>query len=148
VTVTTPTGKTETVTLTEVEPGLWQASVKADEIGLYSASDGERTALTPVGPVNPREFADARSTPDRLAPVAEALGGGVRRLADADGNLSIPNVITLRSGATYAGGNWIGLRNTDASVLKGIDKLPLFAGLIGLALLLGALSITLFREGR
>jgi len=148
VTVTTPTGKTETVTLTEVEPGLWQASVKADEIGLYSASDGERTALTPVGPVNPREFADARSTPDRLAPVAEALGGGVRRLADADGNLSIPNVITLRSGATYAGGNWIGLRNTDASVLKGIDKLPLFAGLIGLALLLGALSITWFREGR
>jgi hypothetical protein len=33
-------------------------------------------------------------------------------------------------------------------VLKGIDRLPLFAGFLGLAILLGAVAATWYREGR
>jgi hypothetical protein len=37
---------------------------------------------------------------------------------------------------------------TEASVLRGIDRLPLFAGLLGLAILLSVLAATWYREGR
>lgn len=37
---------------------------------------------------------------------------------------------------------------TDETVLKGINSLPLFAGFLGLGLLLLALSATWHREGR
>ena len=40
------------------------------------------------------------------------------------------------------------LKATEASVLNGIDRYPLMIGLFGLALLLGALSLTWYREGR
>ena len=36
----------------------------------------------------------------------------------------------------------------DASVVKGVGVLPMFAGLIGLLLLLGAFAATWVREGR
>ncbi|MCW2305708.1 hypothetical protein [Rhodobium gokarnense] len=148
VTVTTPTGKTETVDLQRLDPGLWEALVPATEIGLYSASDGTRTALASVGPANPREFSAMRSTDEKLRPMAEETHGSVRRLAEDGGNIDVPNVVALKGRTSFAGSGWVGLRTTDASVLKGIDRLPLFAGLLGLALLLGILSLTWFREGR
>jgi hypothetical protein len=40
------------------------------------------------------------------------------------------------------------IRMTSETVLKGIDTLPLFAGLLGLGLLLLTLSSTWWREGR
>ncbi|MBB4301216.1 hypothetical protein GGD81_000231 [Rhodobium orientis] len=148
VTVTAPTGTTETVDLQRLDPGLWEAVVPASEIGLYSASDGTRTALASVGPANPREFSAMRSTDENLRPMAEETRGSVRRLTSDGGDIDVPNVVALKGGTAFAGSGWIGLRTTDASVLKGIDRLPLFAGLLGLALLLGILSLTWFREGR
>jgi hypothetical protein len=37
---------------------------------------------------------------------------------------------------------------TEASVLRGVSRLPLFAGFLGLAILLGAVSAMWYREGR
>jgi hypothetical protein len=54
----------------------------------------------------------------------------------------------MRPSASYAGNGWLGLKATEASVLNGIDRYPLMIGLLGLALLLGALSLTWYREGR
>ena len=148
VTVTTPTGKTETLTLSEVEPGLWQATMKTAEVGLYSARAGKHTALASVGPANPLEYAALRSTDKLLAPLTAATGGSIRRALDAQDQIAAPRVVTLRRAAQFSGSDWIGLKTTNASVLKGIDRFPLLAGLIGLALLIGALSMTWFREGR
>ena len=53
-----------------------------------------------------------------------------------------------RSTDTFHGDNWIGLRMREASVVRGIGVLPVFAGLIGLLLLVGALAATWAREGR
>ena len=47
------------------------------EMGLYRVTDGTRTALAAAGPLNPIEFADVRTTPEKLGPVAAATGGGV-----------------------------------------------------------------------
>ena len=147
VTVTTPSGQTRTLTLDTSEPGVWQGVVDATELGLWRATDGKLTALINVGPANPREFAEVTSTTDVLAPLANATGGDSRRLAPST-SLDVPRVVPVRTSDTYKGDDWIGLRMRDASVIRGIGVLPVFAGLIGLLLLIGSLAATWAREGR
>ncbi|ADZ69586.1 membrane protein [Polymorphum gilvum] len=147
-TVTAPSGRDTRLTFSESEPGLWRASMPTTELGLYTVTDGSRTTLIHVGPQNPREFADVLSTTERLAPVTAATGGSATRLRDVGGDLSVPRIVPLKRAADFSGNGWIGLRTTEASILKGIDRYPLFIGLFGLALLLGALSLVWYREGR
>jgi hypothetical protein len=54
----------------------------------------------------------------------------------------------VRSSDKYHGDDWLGLRTREATVVRGIGVLPVFAGLIGLLLLVGALAATWMREGR
>jgi hypothetical protein len=147
VTLTTPSGATQTLTLKATEPGLWQGVVDAAELGLWRATDGKLTALINVGPANPREFTEVTSTTEVLAPLANATGGDARRLTDKSG-LNVPRVLAVRSTDTFKGDDWIGVKMRDASVVRGIGVLPVFAGLIGLLLLVGSLAATWAREGR
>lgn len=146
--LTMPSGETRVLTPTETEPGLWRASMPAPDLGLYSADDGTRKALVHVGPPNPREFTDVLSTTEKLARLTQETGGSSVRVKDVGGALQVPRVISLKRAADYSGNGWIGFKSTDASVLKGIDRYPLFAGFLGLAILLGAISLVWFREGR
>jgi hypothetical protein len=145
VTVTAPSGATRVVTLEPTEPGVWRQTFAANELGLWRATDGKLTTLTNVGPANPREFTEVTSTTDVLNPLVAATGGDVRRLAETSG---VPRVVAVRSTDTYKGDDWIGLKMRDASVVRGIGVLPVFAGLIGLLLLVGSLAATWAREGR
>ena len=147
VTLTSPSGATQTLKLDPAEPGVWQKTVRADELGLWRATDGKLNALINIGPINPREFAEVTSTTDVLAPLTDATGGASRRLDDGDG-LNVPRIVPVRSGDTYKGDDWIGLKMRDASVVRGIGVLPVFAGLLGLLLLIGSLAGTWAREGR
>jgi len=148
VSVTTPTGQTRTLTLDKTEPGVWKAVTQANELGLWRASDGRLTALVNVGPANPREYAEVTSSTNVLGPLTQATGGDARRIADASGNLAIPRILGVRSSDTYKGDDWLGLKMRDASVVRGIGVLPLFAGMLGLLLLIGSLAATWLREGR
>ena len=145
VTLTAPSGATRTLTLAPNEPGLYSANVEAGELGLWRATDGKLTALINVGPANPREFAEVTSTTAAMAPLANATGGDARRLA-ADG--SPPRVLGIRTSDVFKGDDWIGLKMRQASVVRGIGVLPVFAGLLGLLLLVGSLAATWAREGR
>ena len=147
VTLTSPSGTSRTLKLEPTEPGVWEKSIVADELGLWRATDGKLNALTNIGPANPREFAEVTSTPEVLAPIANATGGSSRRLDDG-GSLDVPRILAVRSGGTYSGDDWIGLKMRDASVVRGIGVLPVFAGLLGLLLLIGSLAGTWAREGR
>jgi hypothetical protein len=147
VTVTSPSGATRVVKLDPVEPGVWESTIPANELGLWRATDGKLNALINIGPANPREFAEVTSTTDWLAPIANATGGSARRLDDGQG-LHVPRIVAVRSGDTYQGDDWIGLKMSDASVVRGIGVLPVFAGMLGLLLLLGSLAGTWAREGR
>jgi hypothetical protein len=133
--------------LDPTEPGVWEKSIVADELGLWRATDGKLNALTNIGPANPREFAEVTSTTDVMAPIANATGGAARRL-DGGNSLDVPRIVAVRSGSTYSGDDWIGLKMRDASVVRGIGVLPVFAGLLGLLLLIGSLAGTWAREGR
>nr|WP_210260223.1 hypothetical protein [Hongsoonwoonella zoysiae] len=146
--LTLPNGETRVLTPTQAEPGLWRASSPAPDLGLYSADDGTHKALVNVGPPNPREFTDVLSTTGKLSGLAEETGGGATRLRDENGNLVIPRIVPLSRASDFAGNGWIGLKSTDASVLKGIDRYRLFSGFLGLAILLGAVSFLWYREGR
>ncbi|MEO1112889.1 MAG: hypothetical protein AAFY05_11185 [Pseudomonadota bacterium] len=148
VTVTAPAGDTTVVDMSEREPGLWRGDMAADQTGLFSVTDGTLSALIHVGPQNPKEYTDVLSTTDVLSPISEATGGSTQRLRDVGGDLDIPRVVSMQPSASYAGNGWIGLKATEASVLNGVDRYPLMIGLLGLALLLGMLSLTWYREGR
>jgi hypothetical protein len=145
--LTTPSGASRTLTLESAEPGVWRGTVKANELGLWRATDGKLSALINVGPANPREFAEVTSTTEVMGPLANATGGGARRLIP-DTALAMPRVVAMRSSDTYKGDDWIGLKQREASVVRGIGVLPVFAGLLGLLLLVGSLAATWAKEGR
>jgi hypothetical protein len=147
VTLTSPTGAARTLNLQPAEPGVWRAAVAANELGLWRATDGKLTALANVGPANPREFAQVTSTAEVLHTLSNATGGDARRLADGN-SLDVPRVVPVRTSSTFKGDDWIGLKMRDLSVVRGIGVLPIFAGLIGLLLLVGSLAATWAREGR
>jgi hypothetical protein len=147
VTLTSPTGKSRTVVLQPSEPGVWRSEVTTNELGLWRATDSKLTALANVGPANPREFAQVTSTTEVLQALTNATGGDARRLANGD-SLEVPRVVPVRTSTTFKGEDWIGLKMRDVSVVRGIGVLPIFAGLIGLLLLVGSLAATWAREGR
>ena len=147
VTVTSPSGATRELTLTEGEPGQWRASLPAGELGLWQATDGTLKALINVGPTNPKEFSEVTSTTETLKPLAQATGGDARRVADGS-SIELPRIVGVHSSGVFHGDGWMGVRMRDASVVKGVGVLPIFAGLIGLLLLLGAFAGTWLREGR
>jgi hypothetical protein len=145
--LTAPSGKTRNLTLSPAEPGVWRSTIQVTELGLWHATDGTLNALANVGPANPREFSEVTSTPEVLEPLAHATGGEVARVEDGNG-VHVPRVLAVRSSDTYRGDDWLGLRIREASVVRGIGVLPVFAGLIGLLLLIGSLALTWLREGR
>ena len=147
VTVTSPSGTTRELTLTAGDPGIWSATLPAGELGLWQATDGTLKALINVGPTNPKEFSEVTSTPDMLKPLVQATGGDARRVANGSG-IELPRIVPVRSSGIFRGDGWMGVRMRDASVVKGVGVLPVFAGLIGLLLLLGAFAATWLREGR
>ena len=147
VTVTSPSGATRQLTLSAGEPGIWTSTVPANELGLWQATDGTLKALINVGPTNPKEFSEVTSTPDTLKPLAQATGGDARRVVDGS-SIELPRIVPVRASSVFHGDGWMGVKMRDASVVKGVGVLPLFAGLIGLLLLLGAFAATWLREGR
>jgi hypothetical protein len=149
VTMTTPSGASAQIALASAEPGLSRAHHRASETGLYRFASGELKALVNVGPENPREFREAVSTLEKLRPIAESSGGTVRRLSrDASGAIALPRIAELREAQLYGGADYIGVKRTQASALRGVEALPLALGLLGLSALLAAIVAAWAWEGR
>ncbi|MGH6868046.1 MAG: hypothetical protein ACREDA_04045, partial [Methylocella sp.] len=149
VTVASPSGAEESVSLTPAEPGIFRASVNASEPGLYRLSDGNLSVLANVGPENPREFQEVVSTPDKLKPLAEATGGTVRRIGNAENSgVSLPRLVAIGESPVYGGAGYAAIKRVGASEVKGVGVLPLAIGFLGLAALLGSVSAAWLFEGR
>jgi hypothetical protein len=147
VTVTSPGGARRELTLSASEPGMWSSTIPANELGLWQATDGTLKALINVGPTNPKEFSEVTSTTEMLKPLTQATGGDARRVVDGS-SVDLPRIVPVRSSGVFRGDGWMGVKMRDASVVRGVGVLPLFSGLIGLLLLLGAFAATWLREGR
>ncbi|HTQ35148.1 MAG TPA: hypothetical protein VMI30_13335, partial [Stellaceae bacterium] len=143
VTVTAPDGTTQTLTLRPTHGGESSGTIAVTQMGLYRVRDGTRTALAAAGPLNPIEFADVRATPDKLAPMVTASGGGTYWIADG-----VPEIRRVAAGRATAGHNWLGLRENDDYVITGFSETPLLPGLAALLLTIGTLIAAWRREGR
>ncbi|MCP8936996.1 hypothetical protein NK718_00565 [Alsobacter sp. SYSU M60028] len=149
VTYTGPSGAAKTVNLAAASPGLWEANFDATETGLYRLTDGKLTAFVSVGPPNPREYQEVLSTTAALTPLAEATGGSVRRVATRpDDTPRVPSIVALGGASRFSGSDYIGIRRTDASVVRGVGVVPVFLGFMGLLLLAASLLAAWLGEAR
>ena len=143
VTVTMPTGKILTLTPQKISPGIWRISTKISELGLYRLTDGELSAVTAAGPLNPKEVADMRATDRILAPFAQGSGGSVHWLND-----DVPDIRRVYPGQAASGRNWIGIRQSDAYRVTALKQSPLLPAWAALLLILGSLLFAWKMEGR
>ena len=150
VTVTFPSGRTADVVLEERGQGRSAGSIVVDEAGLYTLSDGTRTALAAVGALNPREFSDVTTTDALLVPFATASGGGVAWLADGEPP-EVRRLAPSRAMFGSAAGSsrpWFGLQRNRDFTVTGVSELPLWPAVVILILGLGGLLLAWRREGR
>ncbi len=143
VVVTAPDGSRRSLTLTSERGGRSTASMAISEMGLYRVTDRGRTALAAAGPLNPIEFADVRATPQKLAPVAAATGGGIFWI----GSGKMPEIRRVAPGRAAAGNNWMGFRENGDYTVTGLGETPLLPGVAVLLLILGGLIAAWRREG-
>jgi hypothetical protein len=143
--VTSPSGKTQRVDLTQTAPGVWQAQLTVSEAGLYKLNDGTLTSLAAVGSPDPREAADIVATPSLLDPIAKASGGGIFWLNDP---ARLPSFVKAAAGRQMSGSGWAGLRDNGAYRVASLREYPLFSSLLALGLMLLAFGAMWWRESR
>lgn len=139
-TITAPDGSTRIVPFEPGRPGLFVARTATSEFGLHKITTENLTAFASVGPENPRELMEVVSDPAKLEALAESTGGSSRRIGQENGSgVTVPRIVPVRGGRQFSGADWIGLRISDSGIVRGVSISPLFVGLIGLAILFGAL---------
>ncbi|HZP08153.1 hypothetical protein [Methyloceanibacter sp.] len=148
VTLTSPSGKEETITLDKGEHGKWRKTLNVTEQGVYRVTSDKLANVVTVGNANARELSAVVATDKPLEPILDATGGGAfwlgRSKADA---ASLPRLVMMRGGHVMHGEDWLGLHKRDAYHVKGVRLFPLFTGFLALGLLLGLLAMTWYREG-
>ena len=144
VTITAPSGDTQTVHLEDSPHGEARGSLAVREVGLYRLHDNAQSAVVAVGALNPKEFADVRATEDVLSPVVAASGGALSWLVE-DG---LPDIRRVYPGRKTAGRGWIGLQRNERYLVTGIERVPLLPPLLALVLIMGSFALAWRREGR
>lgn len=145
--LSTPGGETITVELSKTEDGLFEAEVPVDENGLFEIENGAMRTLAHVGAVNAPEFAATVSTTEKLEPLSNETGGTARRVSADGQTVALPPILPVR-GLPRGSSDRLLLSMTQETELKGVNRIQLFGGFFGLALLFLVLGSTWYREGR
>ncbi|MAK60089.1 MAG: hypothetical protein CMK09_03835 [Ponticaulis sp.] len=141
--LTTPDGNTERFEWTNTGEDTLELRFPGERLGLYRGKVGDLEAIHLNGPSQPREYADLRSSTEVMEPLASATNGSVRRVSSAD------NVPEIRaSGSGGAGGNWIGIRDRNAYVVRDSSSTPILPAWLVAGMLFGLLLLAWRREGR
>ena len=147
---------------------LFRSTLDVKTPGLYKlqtpAPTGQLTAVAHAGLEDAREMSEVTATDAKLKPLAEATGGGVfwsrpsgAWLGQGGGGLlssvagdsvDVPRVSLLANARVLAGSGWLGLRDREAHVTRGVSLTPMFTGLLALAALLAFITLAWWREGR
>ncbi|CEJ88715.1 conserved hypothetical protein; putative membrane protein [Hyphomicrobium sp. GJ21] len=152
-----PGGDTTDVTLTraKAEPGVWRSTIDVKLPGLYKAetpaSTGELTAVANAGVEDPREMSEVTATDSKMKPIADATGGGVFWTRTANGSatdIDVPRISMMSSAKVMAGSGWLGLKDRQAYLTRGVKLTPMFNGFAALAALLALIALAWWREGR
>lgn len=146
--VTWPSGRTETLTMSEAAPGRFTASTETgNEAGLIRLRSGDATTVISAGPLNPREYLDLRVTREPLRPLVRETRGG-SFLLGGDETPQMPNLRRTRPDGLQAGPGWAGLQRNGAYTVAEAQRTPLAPGLLVAALILALLGAGWWREGK
>jgi hypothetical protein len=159
VTLSGPGGETSQVTLEAAGNGIWRQSVDVKIPGLYKAQtpapEGELTAVAHAGIDDPIEMSEVTATQAKLQPIIDATGGGgfwMSSSAEATranpSTVAVPRISMLSNAKVLAGSGWLGLKDREAFVTRGVKLTPMFTGIGALAALLLLVSLAWWREGR
>ena len=144
-----PGGETREVVLEPAGAGLWRATVEVALPGLYKAQQGELTAVAHAGVEDVREMSEVTATEDKLKPILEATGGGAFwTRSSANAAVDLPRVSMMSSARVLAGSGWMGLKDREAYLTRGVELTQVFTGLYALAALLALMALAWWREGR
>ncbi|HEX2527404.1 MAG TPA: hypothetical protein VHL31_14040 [Geminicoccus sp.] len=144
VTVTSPSGAVQRLTLVPDATGVARAEIAADEGGLWRIDDGTNVSFASPLPVARIEGEAVTATADALEPIVRATGGTINWTADGP----VPDVRRVGEGRQTAGRGWMGLIDHAAYRVQRTDLVPLMPPWLALALLLGTTVFAWWREGR
>ncbi|MFZ1109300.1 MAG: hypothetical protein WAN43_13275 [Rhodomicrobium sp.] len=149
-TVTMPSGKELKVALDEPAPGRFAKTIATDEPGVHRIAMDGLSAVAVAGDLNAPEFQRVIASDQPLRAVLDKTGGGAYFLGGTAGAPAVetPSVSMVRSGRRFSGSAWLGLKARDAFEVTAVSYTPLIAGFAVLAIGLGLLSLTWYREGR
>jgi hypothetical protein len=154
-----PGGDTSNITLdtVPVEPGVWRSAIDVKLPGLYKVEtdgpDGPLTAVANAGVEDPREMSEVTATDRKMKPIADATGGGVfwtkpsGLLASAT-DIDVPRISMMSAAKVMAGSGWLGLKDRQAFLTRGVKLTPMFTGFAALSALLALIALAWWREGR
>jgi hypothetical protein len=145
ITITAPDGTATRQSPERREGGRAVVELPATQAGVWSATDGTRTAFAAAEAANPPEIADLRADAGRMQAVVQASGGAARWIADGSG---LPDIRRVSMGRDAAGSGWIGLVRREDHTVTGISALPLLPPWLALLLVLGVAVVAWRREGR
>ena len=145
ITVTAPDGTTSRHAPERQAGGRAVVTLPAARPGVWSATDGTRTAFAAAEAANPPEIADLRADPGRVQPVVQSSGGAARWIGDGSG---LPDIRRVSAGRDAAGPGWVGLVRREDHTVTGISALPLLPPWLALLLVLGVAVVAWRREGR
>jgi hypothetical protein len=157
--VSAPGGETSEVTLEKAGPGAWRSTIDVKVPGLYKvqspAATGLLHAVAHAGVEDAREMSEVTATDEKLKPLVEATGGGTFWTRGggllpslATSGVELPRISVLANARVLAGSGWMGLKDREAYVTRGVKLIPMFTGFLALAALLALLALTWWREGR
>ncbi|MDX2204463.1 MAG: hypothetical protein NW223_17055 [Hyphomicrobiaceae bacterium] len=157
--ISAPGGETSQVGLDKASDGLWRTTVDVKVPGLYKLSTasphGVLHAVAHAGIEDAREMSEVTATEDKLKPLVEQTGGGVFWTRSGSllsglnpASVELPRVSLLANARVLAGSSWLGLKDREAFVTRGVKLTPMFTGVMALAALLLVLTVTWWREGR
>jgi hypothetical protein len=157
--ISAPGGESSEVTLEKAGPGLWRSTIDVKVPGLYKlqtqAPTGALHAVANAGIEDAREMSEVTATDEKLKPLVEATGGGTfwtrggsLLSSVSSSGVDLPRISMLANARILAGSGWLGLKDREAFVTRGVKLIPMFTGFLALAALLALLALTWWREGR
>jgi uncharacterized membrane protein len=156
--ISAPGGESSEVTLEKAGPGLWRSTIDVAAPGLYklqtTSSLGMLTAVAHAGIEDAREMNEVTATDEKMKPLVEATGGGIfwtrggGLLGTVSSGVDVPRISMLSNARVLAGSGWLGLKDREAFVTRGVRLIPMFTGVLALSALLLLLAATWWREGR
>jgi hypothetical protein len=128
-------------------PGLYKAEMAGPQDTL--------TAVANAGIEDPREMSEVTATEDKMKPIADLTGGGVfwtkatgLLASAASPQVEVPRISMMSNAKVMAGTGWLGLKDREAFLTRGVKLTPMFTGFAALSALLAFIALAWWREGR